>query len=543
MPLDASIPLSIRPVETQSPLQTIGALQTLRSGQIENALRQQQMATNAATQQHVQAEADQQNRDLADQNTMQQLYKTGNGTLSGPEFAKSVSSWDGKSDFPLDGKVQPKTADDIKTKVLLQQKSALANTAEQTTQNEVKFGHVERTLKGILQDPTDPSKSADDPYVAANAPSAFAQLVRDGDLDARNVPDTSKPDAIRQFAIFTGHHAGLNQYALSNKKTQGEISLSAAGAAKDTATADLDNFKLSLMKGLTGPNVAASVDSLIDRTKYPQANADAHAAAQLAANSGDPAKVTEAVQKIYDEQVGSVQKATALIPSKVAEQKALIPGEVSKAGAIAQAEIPARVAGAVQTQQALAKLSPDAFATIPDPVSRREAMNESDKIDKEYSDKLTASQQLLDTIHAAQAGNKAAPGVIPIEQVRSVLANGRVNAAELRAVSSQAGSLMDRLEGWANKNTKGEPNPPDILRDMVTLETIQQQAAAQTRDAGLQRLKKRGVDTSKLAAPNIGGAALGKTTFTIPPGARVQQNAEGKHRYSIDGGKTWVAEP
>lgn len=506
--------LTIKQPEVASPIQTIGGLLQLRGQQGEIALRNAQLAQANAATSNIQAEAQQRDRDLRDQNTFQEAMKD-------PAISARVHTGDFSD---LESKMQPKNLDLLRQSQTAYQNNLLTQTKTQNELRGTALDEITDTALG-LKSLTGPDGKPDLARINAQLPGAFQRLnatgafKRAGITNMRDVPtaltDTSQLD---DFLAGIGGAKAASDKVLAQQKTAAEVKNANAGAAKDTATADLDNFKLSLMKGLTGPNVASSVDALIDRTKYPQANADAHAAAQLAANSGDPAKVTEAVQEIYDEQVGSVQKAAALIPSKVAEQKALIPGEVSKAGAIAQAEIPARVAGAVQTQQALAKLSPDAFATIPDPVSRREAMNESDKIDKEYSDKLTASQQLLDTIHAAQAGNKAAPGVIPIEQVRSVLANGRVNAAELRAVSSQAGSLMDRLEGWANKNTKGEPNPPDILRDMVSLATIQQQAAAQTRDAGLQRLKKRGVDTSKLAAPSVGAANAGTVNMRAPDG-------------------------
>ncbi len=64
-------------------------------------------------------------------------------------------------------------------------------------------------------------------------------------------------------------------------------------------------------------------------------------------------------------------------------------------------------------------------------------------------------------ISAAQGGNKAAPGLIPIAELRTFIS--RPNIAELRSVGG-AGSLVDKIEGWVSGKTEGEPIPPDILK-------------------------------------------------------------------------------
>lgn len=457
--------LTVKQPEIASPIQTIGALQQIKSAQIENALRQQQMQTNAAMQQNVQAEADQRNRDLADQNTVQDLQKD-----------PSVNARLHTGDFSdLNGKVQPKTLDAFRK----QQQDYMAGLQTQTV-NTTKIrtealGEIANTVAG-LKTLTDGQGKPDLARINAALPGAMQALKANGVL--RNAGIQSDPplsisnaDDLDMWASQVGAALAAHEKVLADKKTTQEIDTSAATAGKDTAAANLDNFKLSLMKGLTGPNVAASVDSLIDRTKYPQANADAHAAAQLAANSGDPAKVTEAVQKIYDEQVGSVQKATALIPSKVAEQKALIPGEVSKAAQIESAKVPIEISKAVKTQAALAANSPEMFAGINDPASRRTAQADYQKQTEAYLDKAQSAQQLKDFIGAAQSGNKAAPGLIPLSELRSVV--NRVNRSELDAVSKGAGSVVDKVQGWFNGATEGQPVPPDILQGMGKIADIE----------------------------------------------------------------------
>ncbi len=237
MPSDPNIALQIRQPEQQNPLATIGSLMNLRETQARMALQNAQLGQAQAATANIQAEAQQRLRDQKDQNTIQDLYTKGDGTRSGLALASAVSSWDGKAAFPLDGLVQPKTVDAMKSKVLEDQQKALANTTATTAQNQVKFEHIQRTLNGLLFDPADPSKAADDAAIRANANLAFDQLIRDGDLDAKNKPDTSSPEAIRNFAAVTGHAAGLNAYALANRKEQAGIAEAAGKGAASQAEA------------------------------------------------------------------------------------------------------------------------------------------------------------------------------------------------------------------------------------------------------------------------------------------------------------------
>jgi hypothetical protein len=53
----------------------------------------------------------------------------------------------------------------------------------------------------------------------------------------------------------------------------------------------------------------------------------------------------------------------------------------------------------------------------------------------------------------------------------------RVNAAELKAVGSHAGSLKDQIEGWVKGKTEGQPIPPAILNATRELADLQEKAA------------------------------------------------------------------
>ena len=85
---------------------------------------------------------------------------------------------------------------------------------------------------------------------------------------------------------------------------------------------------------------------------------------------------------------------------------------------------------------------------------------------------------------AAQSGNKAAPGLIPIAEVRQLV--NRLNRHELQSVSSSAGSAYDRLQGFLGKYTEGQPIPPQVLSDTKAISQIMQQAARRTYEYKVQ---------------------------------------------------------
>lgn len=487
--------LGITTPKFDSPLTTLGQLANLRSQQTENMLRQQQISASQQQQDLIAQETAQKQRDVRDQNTVQSLVKN-------PANAADFGA--GKLDF-LTGQISPEYQNKLQEGVSKAHKEKSLASVEDLKLDSQHLQDATDSLFGINQ------IYAKDPVAGAAAYTSARQLLIDkGNRYAMKAPaEIHSADELQAAEAGLGMTAGITSKALALKEAQAKNDLTAAQSTDAAAKAresgvkaDKDQFDLDLMKGATNGSQDAAIDQRF------AGNPDAAQAAKDAFRSNIPAGVkaaTDAVNKVYEDRVGEAAKAKSLVPGKVAEQAALLPGQVREAGARASAEIGPHIAQAVGTQKALAAQSPDAFAGIVDSSARHSAENELDKTAKDYTDKLGASQQLLDTIHAAQAGNKAAPGVIPIEQVRSVLSNGRVNQAELRGVSSQAGSLMDRIEGWVNKSTKGEPIPPDILRDTASLATIQQQAARRGYDAGIQRLKTRGVDVSKIAAPTISG--------------------------------------
>lgn len=171
---------------------------------------------------------------------------------------------------------------------------------------------------------------------------------------------------------------------------------------------------------------------------------------------------------------GSKAKAALEVISKAQAEEATTNRELGLIGPRTQAQVNAEV----QKQVQLAKLSPDAFGGIADTRSRTAAQTQYEKDSKDYADKIGAAKQLQDFVAAAQSGNKAAPGLIGIAELRQLV--NRVNRQELEAVSGSAGSAYDRLQGMLGKLTEGQPIPPAVLKDIASISRTTEQAARRT---------------------------------------------------------------
>ena len=152
--------------------------------------------------------------------------------------------------------------------------------------------------------------------------------------------------------------------------------------------------------------------------------------------------------------------------------------EVSRAVRTQGALLPGEIQKSVQTQVALAKNSPEAFGAIVDPAARHKAEDQYEKDSSDAADKVAAANQLKAFVAAAQSGNKAAPGLIPIAAVRQLV--NRVSSKELQSVSGSAGDLVDRVQGKISGLTAGQPIPAEVLKDISSISDLQRQAAKST---------------------------------------------------------------
>ena len=322
------------------------------------------------------------------------------------------------------------------------------------------------------------------------------------------------PEKTKQLAEVAITQSPAQQKLISEAKTA-QAHTDAATTARERLDAELPDIKA---KGqISGAEAGAinmspvdakqRVDAVIDPAKYPDQNRRALAMYNNALTLKDKNAALDSVSR----EIGEMQRETnpdvlkARTDQAVATEKALSPLRVAQA-----------VSTEVQKQVALAKVAPGGFDAILDPRARAAAQQTYEKDSKEYGEKLAAGQQLQAFVRAAQSGNKAAPGLIPIAELRTIV--NRVNSQELRGVSTAAGSALDRLEGKWGSLTAGEPIPPAMLKDIATIAAEQVKVARQTYENKVQINNKTfggkvtpidlggGPATVKMQAPGPGGA-------------------------------------
>jgi hypothetical protein len=221
----------------------------------------------------------------------------------------------------------------------------------------------------------------------------------------------------------------------------------------------------------------------------------------------------------------------------MASNPAVREGKVAEALAVKRAVLPLEVQGEVNKQLALARISPDAFAPVQDRASRQAAITNYEKDSKEYADKVGAAQQLQDFVAAAQSGNKAAPGLIPITAVRGLV--NRVNRQELESVSGSAGSILDRIEGKIGSLKEGQPIPPDVLKDLSSIGKTMASAARRAYEYKVQVTNKTyGSKATPIDLKEFGKSAEGGPTPQVKALLSEPKVAPGIHTLS-DGSK-WM---
>lgn len=425
--LDLTVPTPQQP----SAIQTIGALGNLSGLRSEIALRNQQMQTAAAAQANVQAEANQRQADQADQNTMQERMKD-------PDFAHSVSSWDGKSPFPLDGLIQPKNSLVYQNAIIAQQKERASLTPQARAENDAMHAQIGQTVNGIANDENgNPRSDAD---VARLAPTAFAELVKDGQLKPENVPVVTNRNDLMNFASTNRYVQGLGEAASALQVAAGKPAAQTAATAKDTASANDLNAS------------AAKTNALLPGDVAKQATENDIAAADSAfrAKNGGLSANEVALNKIAKGTL-SVSQAEQSIRQKTFD---------ATYGPNAQ-------------QTGLAGVRPNLVGP---------ASAAFEKAGTEYATASGAADAMQTVIDLAQKGNKEANSNLPLVGVETLNAlNGikRINGAEI-AQYGNAGSLLDKIQGKIGSLTVGKPIPQDVLDDIRELHTTIAQQAGTT---------------------------------------------------------------
>lgn len=463
MPYDPAVALGIKPPPPPpDALTQLGQLSNIKNSQADAALRAAQIPQIQANTADLQAQAAQRNADLTDQNTIQQA-------LRDPAISKRIHTGDFSD---IQAAVQPKTLASLQKSQIDMQQALLTENGEQNTQRQAALKEVSGTAAGLLQ-LTGPDGQPDLTQINAQLPGVLQRLqssgaLKNAGLDATTLPTSiSDVNQLRGFVASTGGMQAATEQAADLKSKAATAAEATGKGVEAQANAARTNLQTEMMKGSASGAGPQAIDIQIPAATYPQANAAAHAAYSASIGNGTPTAVkdaNDAVMKIYDQQVGGPQAAAAT-------QKLTLPGDISKAVQVEAATAPIKIATAVKQQAALAANSPEMFADITDPFSRHAAQADYQKNTEAYLDKAGTAQQLKDFISAAQSGNKAAPGLIPLSELRTVV--NRVNRQELDQVSSGAGSVVDRVQGWLNGATEGQKIPPAVMQGMNQIADIE----------------------------------------------------------------------
>lgn len=180
----------------------------------------------------LQAQGEQRNRDLADQNTIQELMKT-------PDTASAIASGDMG---PLNGKVQPQTVEKMQTSVLNHHKELATATKTDLENRSTALGTIADTAAGLKQ-LGDPSK------INAALPAAIQQLAPQLailKMDPSKVPTSiSSIDDLDQWLAGVGAAKAANDKVLATKESEQKLASGAATMAKTQADTAKTNMEMA----------------------------------------------------------------------------------------------------------------------------------------------------------------------------------------------------------------------------------------------------------------------------------------------------------
>lgn len=232
MPLDPQIPLQVNiPQQApMSPLASIGQLMQLRGIDSEIALRNAQAQQAQQQSQNVAAEARQRQRDLADQNYLQQASLD-------PDIHKRLALGDTS---PIAGKVQIKTEQAIQANALKMATDRAALNTTQLTQRNTGAAEIGSGLAGLLN-LKDADGNPDLAQINENLPSVIDGLTKSGALTAVGIDpaklqgqQVTSVDQLHQFAASMGAETSLNDKILAQKEAAAKPGLTNAQAAEAT---------------------------------------------------------------------------------------------------------------------------------------------------------------------------------------------------------------------------------------------------------------------------------------------------------------------
>lgn len=481
MPIDAQIPLMVQTPRIASPLETMGSLMEVRSAMSDIALRNAQAQQAQQQTADIRAQAQQRQRDLDSTRKLQDV-------LADPANHDALANGDYSPIWKAG--VSPNIGNPAITQL-----QAFAEKAQTLRTGQAAFHAAGRdqwmqSLRGV---------DSSDPAAADQLNGAVAVLAQDHPELARNIqpfaPGAGLADRIKNEINSNGLSGAFLKAQDEHEKEQSETGKNTAAQAASQAEAalnraktpgaqaesDIDKFKLQLIQdaGSAPASGGDAIDGILPANKFPTLNGSfKREYGEAGRGMIDPNGIAQARQAVI---ARAVDMAKEVAPE-------ILAAAANKAGLEANARVPAEVIAAVQTEAAKARLAPGAVGGIPDPAMQREAMQQADLADKNWTDKAASGATLRSTVQLAEEGNKAAPPMATIDQLR--MAVNRVNRQELEQVSG-AGNLYDRVSGWLGGWTEGQPIPPAILKDMGALANASDKTADTMRGVAYRNINQR----------------------------------------------------
>lgn len=515
MATDAGIILQTNPVQSIDPIKTVSQLLAVKNAQIENAVRQQQIQQAAAQTQDIQAQAAQRQKEVSDQNTLQEIMRD---PVQGPKVA-------GGDFTPVYGKVSPDYLDKVRQSTQAYHTQLAANTKTDLENANTAAGQATDAITGLKQ-------LGDVDRINAELPNTVQRLTDAGVLKALKIDPASAPKSISStndldawaahmgvLQAATGKALALKEAQEKEQGTVAETGEKNASAREKSATAAHQEMVNKMMTDAQGgvQNGQHPIDAILG--KVDPAAAAAYKPAYDAAMAGGGPEAAKAML------TAAAEHAATLSPANVKK-------DVDKAVAVESATSPMKVAQQVAAAKALREGDNPAFAGVP-PAQAAATQSAAIKLDQEYSKAKASADSIKMVLDMAAQGNKAAGANAPLVGVGAVNAvNGikRINSAEI-AQYGTAGSLIDKIQGKLQGWTEGQPIPKDVLDDMQALHNELRKSSYQQYTDGLNSLNLRSgsklqpaFDAPQAASTGIASPKSKIEYDALPKGAHYLKN-------------------
>lgn len=484
MPIDPNIALSFKSPQLVDPLDTVNKIQGIRNAQQLNQSRAQEMQLNQEKLQQDQIATAKMRRDQQDGERVRQAFLQSGGD---PKQTLQLAIQNGAGPEAITG-LQKHFAD-------LDEKTAKIDSDRlpvQIAKNSQLLELHDQALQLAQQNPSEYQRAW--PEIAARA----AQL----DPEAAKHADPGQPWTPQQLLTSRALHM-TQDFMLKQtveKREQDEETRKAALAVPQLeeaeAKAKTAKGKADLQQGAIDAFKAdpASGAKVIDGVLPPELDKTANSSYKAAFNAAMQTGGPDAAQKIVEAAAAHAGSISEKLNAGI--RKANVQQSVDTAAATA----PIEIAKSVQVELQKAKLA-GGIGQIIDPTQRNEASRTLDVADKEAIDKIASANSLKNTVQMALSGNKVAPNLETIEELRSIV--NRVNGQELKAVGS-SGDAYDKVKGWLGSWTKGQPIPDNIQKDFLAVADAQQKVAVQKHKTSYGTVGAR-FGVKDLQPPDIAG--------------------------------------